>query len=110
MSNNIHTGLNPARLNGTNKPSTAKADTEQPMNRTPSSGAKDEVKVTDQATRLQQLEGDLKSVPNINEKLVAEVKAALAEGSLDMDMQETAQKLVEMEANRRASQNGEGER
>lgn len=110
MSNNIQTGINPARLNGPNKPSTAKAGNEQPTNRTPTSGVKDEVNVTDQATRLKQLEGDLKAVPNINEKLVSEVKAALADGSLEMDMEETAQKLVEMEANRRASHTSEGER
>lgn len=109
MSNSIQTGFNPARLNGPNKPSSAKAENEQPTNRAQATtGAKDEVKVTDQATRLQQLEGDLKSASTINDKLVAEVKAALADGSLDMDMQETAQKLVEMESNRRASNNNEG--
>ena len=110
MSNNIHTGLNPARLTGTNKPaSTNKQETEQPTNQAPATAVKDEVKVTDQAARLQQLEGDLKTVPNINEKLVAEVRTALADGSLDMDMEETAQKLVEMESNRRTNSGNEDE-
>ena len=108
MSNNINTGFNPARLNGATKPSTTKAGTDQPSTRAPTAGTKDEVKVTDQAARLQQLEGDLKSASNVNDKLVAEVKAALADGSLEMDMAETAQKLVEMEANRRTSGSGEG--
>ena len=108
MTNNIQSGFNPVSIGGTNKSTTSKQGTEQPAGK-PAAATRDEVNVTDQASRLQELEGNLKSGSGVNEKLIAEVKAAIANDSLHLDMKETADKLIEMESNGRVTPNQKGE-
>lgn len=111
MTNNIQPGFNPLSIGGTSKSTSSKQGAEQPAaTNTSAAGTQDEVNVTDQASRLQALEGDLKSGSGVNETLISEVKAAIANDSLHMDMAETADKLIEMESNGRVvpRQDGEG--
>ncbi len=105
MTNNILPGFNPAKISGPSSPKTPQADVDKSATGATTAPAKDEVQVTEQATRLQQLEGNLKTGSSVNQTLIDEVKAAIANDSLEMNMQETAQKLVEMESGKKISSN-----
>lgn len=110
MTNNIQPGFNPLNIGGASKPTSSKQGAEQAADKSSASATQDAVNVTDQASRLKELEGSLKSGSGVNEALISEVKAAIANDSLHMDMAETADKLIEMESNGRVlpKQDGEG--
>jgi len=106
MTNNILPGFNPAKVSGPSTSKTPQQDTDKPAMGATNAPTKDEVKVTEQATRLQQLEGNLKTGSSVNQSLIDEVKAAIANDTLEMNMSETAQKLVEMESGKKISSSG----
>ena len=54
--------------------------------------------MTDDAARLQQLEGLLKNAPQVNSTLVAEVSQLLADGKLEINLERIAANLLEKEA------------
>ncbi len=107
MTNSIQPGFNPVNIGGTNKSTTPKQESDRPAANP--AVVQDEVNVTEQASRLQELEGNLKSTPGVNEALIDEVKAAIANDTLEMDMAETADKLIEMESGGRVNSNQDGE-
>lgn len=101
MSTDIQTGKIP--------PVVGNASTSKPTHQNRSSGSAeagastqaasaDTVSVTDQAARLKKFEAMLAEIPQVNSQLVAEMRQAIAEGSLDMDYEGTAAKLMEMES------------
>jgi len=100
MSTDIQTGKIPASISN---PGTAKSSLQDRSAGTVKSAGTgqtttaDTVSMTDQAARLQQFEAKLAEVPHVNPQLVNEMKLAIAEGSLDMDFEGTAAKLIEIE-------------
>jgi len=60
-------------------------------------GITDTVSVTDQAARLKELESTLAAYPEVNSSLVAEMKQAIADGNLEMNFEDTAADLIEIE-------------
>jgi len=56
------------------------------------------VSMTDQAARLQELESTLAAYPEVNASLVAEMKQAIADGTLEMNFDATAADLIEIES------------
>lgn len=61
-------------------------------------GIIDTVSMTDQAARLKELESTLSAYPDVNASLVAEMKQAIADGSLEMNFEDTAADLIEIES------------
>ena len=57
----------------------------------------DTVTMTAEVSRLQELESLLAAIPPVNDKLVAEVGRAIADGSLDLNLDRIASKLIEVE-------------
>ncbi len=99
MSNDIQTGKLPVSTLPTGSQKTANVSgqaaqksalgTEQPR--------ADKVSITDQVSRLQEIENMLGSTPPVNSSLVAEVSQMIANGTLEMDLERTASRLIEME-------------
>lgn len=58
----------------------------------------DEVKVTEQAARLQAIEARLADMPSVDSKRVAELRQAIAEGSYEVDPRRIADKLLQQES------------
>lgn len=100
MANDININ-NPASVLGTlqqrglNNPS-AGAERKQGEPAAPSSA--DRVSVTSEAARLQEIEEQLMAVPEVNSAKVAEIKAAIANGSFDLNPQRIAEKLIAFES------------
>lgn len=63
-----------------------------------STGINDTVSMTDQAARLKELESTLATYPEVNASLVSETKQAIADGSFEMNFEETAADLIEIES------------
>ena len=58
----------------------------------------DRVSMTPEAAMLQNIEEKLSAVPDFNHAKVAEVKAAIADGSFKIDPQRIAEKLIAFES------------
>ncbi|MBT8146481.1 MAG: flagellar biosynthesis anti-sigma factor FlgM, partial [Gammaproteobacteria bacterium] len=56
------------------------------------------VSMTDDASRLREIEGMLKNSPAVNNALVAEVSQLIAEGRLEINLESIAASLLETEA------------
>lgn len=101
MSTEIKTGNMPASVisNNTTKATKANGQSEalaQPQGQQRVSS--DTVSITDQVSRLQSIENELSTIPVVNEAKVAEIKAAIADGSFEIDPQSIASKLIDMES------------
>lgn len=100
MSNDIQTGKLPVANINTSSHKTANV-AGQAAQKSARSGEQsrvsDTVSITDQVSRLQEIEDMLGSVPPVNNTLVAEVSQMIADGTLEMDLQRTASRLIEME-------------
>jgi negative regulator of flagellin synthesis FlgM len=68
-----------------------------PDSNAPAAGATDSVNLTDAATRLQQLTGQLTSVPEIDGARVDQLRQAIAEGNYKVDTVHVADKLIALE-------------
>jgi len=102
MSNEINTGKIPVNLatgksQRAQQPEDPKQGETKPGSPAPSSSA-DKVSMTDDASRLQQLEGLLKDTPQVNNALVAEVSQLIASGKLEINLERIAASLLEAEA------------
>jgi negative regulator of flagellin synthesis FlgM len=100
MSNDININ-NPSGLRGTAQrgvqhptQGTERRDTPAPLP-TP---VTDRVSVTSEAARLQEIEEHLLSVPEVNAQKVAEIKAAIASGTFEINPQRIAEKLIAFES------------
>jgi len=60
--------------------------------------AADTFQITDRANRLQQLEQEIASQPVVDSQRVQEVQRALATGTLEIDPERVADKLLRFEA------------
>ncbi|GJM11639.1 MAG: hypothetical protein DHS20C12_00420 [Pseudohongiella sp.] len=60
-------------------------------------GIIDTVSMTDQAARLKELESTLAAYPEVDASLVAEMKQAIADGTLEMNFDDTAADLIDIE-------------
>ena len=58
----------------------------------------DTVSITDEVSRLQEIETLLAAIPAVNGKLVAKISQEIANGSFEVDPRSTASKLIEMES------------
>ena len=58
----------------------------------------DTVSMTDDASRLQEIEGMLKNMPAVNKDLISEISQLIANGGLEINLERTASKLLETEA------------
>tara|TARA_R110002073_G_scaffold57768_2_gene146525 strand:+ start:1787 stop:2116 length:330 start_codon:yes stop_codon:yes gene_type:complete len=100
MSTDIQTGKIPANVISSGASNTldnghkAKSGSAQQAAR---AGITDTVSVTDQAARLQELESTLAAYPEVNSSLVAEMKQAIADGSFEMNFEDTAADLIAIE-------------
>jgi negative regulator of flagellin synthesis FlgM len=64
----------------------------------PLQSSTDRVSVTSEAARLQEIEEQLMSVPEVNAQRVAEIKAQIAAGTFDFNPQRIAEKLIAFES------------
>lgn len=101
MANEINTNLSAVLLNNAHKPA-GKTEANGGSNKTaetpnPFNNQEDRVSVTAEATRLQQIEEKLSAVPEVNSAKVAEIKAAIANGTFSIDPQTIANKLIAFE-------------
>jgi len=99
MSNDIQTGKLPiANIHsGSQKPANVSGQGAQKSARGAEHARTDTVSITDQVSRLQEIENMLGSVPPVNNSLVAEVSQMIADGTLEMNLDRTASRLIEME-------------
>lgn len=99
MSNDIQTGkISPVVGNSTTaKPAQHDRSASPAESSVSQASASDTVSMTDQAARLKKFEAMLAEIPQVNQQLVAETRQAIADGSLDMDFEGTASRLMEME-------------
>ena len=101
MSTEIQTGKIPANVISPSASSTldngqkAKSSSASPA---APAGIIDTVSMTDQAARLRELESTLAAYPEVDASLVAEMKQAIAEGTLEMNFEDTASDLIEIES------------
>ena len=59
----------------------------------------DTVSMTNQVTRLKEIETQLASYPEVDSARVSEIKQSLADGSYKIDAESIANKLIEIESN-----------
>lgn len=100
MTNTINTNSSPVLLSMAQKPSGKQAVTETGSQPTQARGPEsqvDRVSVTSEASRLQKIEEQLSAVPAVDSAKVAEIKAAIANGSFTIDPQAIAAKLIAFE-------------
>jgi negative regulator of flagellin synthesis FlgM len=86
-----------ATLRSTSKDSSQTERAPAPQTPAPTSAAKasaDSVNLSSQAQALKAVEEKIQKLPNINEKKVAEIKAALASGQYSVDDLVVAEKLL----------------
>lgn len=101
MSTDIPTGKIPANVisssasNNLDNGQKAKSST---ATQAVTAGIVDTVSVTDQAARLKELESTLAAYPEVDSSRVAEMKQAIADGTLEMNFEETAADLIEIES------------
>jgi len=100
MSNEIPTGKIPASLVSGTSQSTEELKTQKPDAKAPGTGqlsSSDKVSMTDDAARLQEIEGMLKDSPSINNALVAEISQLISDGRLEINLDRIAASLLETE-------------
>jgi|GEM_PF-1619151 flagellar biosynthesis anti-sigma factor FlgM len=83
-----------SKSNSSDQSSASKTESAAP---TASSAAMDKVSITDTVARLQGIESMLADIPAVDNKLVAQMSQAIADGSLNYDLEVTASKLIQME-------------
>lgn len=101
MSTDIQTGKIPANVispSASNTLDNGQKAKSGGSSQTAPAGIVDTVSMTDQAARLKELESKLAAYPEVNSSLVAETKQAIADGNLDMNFEETAANLIEIES------------
>ncbi|PCI81645.1 MAG: flagellar biosynthesis anti-sigma factor FlgM [SAR86 cluster bacterium] len=103
MSTEIQTGKIPANVISPSASNTLdnghKAKSSTTAQASPS-GIIDTVSMTDQAARLKELESTLAAYPDVDASRVAEMKQAIADGTLEMNFEDTAADLIEIESAR----------
>lgn len=100
MSNPINTSTSSVLLS-TAKPSGKQAVTGSGSQSAPERNTAvqgDKVSMTSEAARLQKIEEQLSAVPAVNSAKVAEIKAAIANGTFTFDPQAIASKLIAHES------------
>lgn len=100
MSNDIQTGNLPVSNISTSSQKAANQtgqSAQKAGSQSPAARPADTVSITDQVSRLQEIENMLGSVPPVNNALVEEVRQLIANGNLEMDLERTASRLIEME-------------
>ena len=99
MSNDIQTGKLPVAniQTGSQKTANLPGQAAQKSARGTEQPSADTVSITNQVSRLQEIENMLGSVPPVNNALVAEVSEMIANGTLEMNLERTASRLIEME-------------
>lgn len=100
MANPINTTPSAVLLNTALKPSGkgAAGVAGQPEPHKGADNRADKVSMTPEATRLQKIEEQLSTVPAVDSAKVAEIKAAIANGSFKIDPQAIAGKLIAFES------------
>lgn len=76
--------------------STSAVDSTASVSKTNATG--EAVHLSDEAQKLQQITDNLRNQPSVNSARVAELKAAIADGSYQVDSARVASKLVNFEA------------
>lgn len=101
MSNDIRTGSLPVNISSNNSHKSLKSSG-QSSHPTPVRAEQhkqiDIVSMTDKVSRLQEIESLLAAIPPVNDKLVAEIGQAMADGSFEIDPERVASMLIEMES------------
>ena len=99
MANNINISSSAMLLNTAQKAGgkTDRAEAQQDAPVTPVARA-DRVSMTPEASMLQNIEEKLSAVPDFNHAKVAQIKAAIADGSFTIDPQRIAEKLIAFES------------
>ena len=101
MSNEIQTGKIPGSLASSKSQQTEELNTQKSGAKASGAGqlsSSDKVSMTDDAARLQEIEGLLKNSPSVNNALVAEISQLIAEGRLEINLDSIAASLLETEA------------
>jgi len=101
MSNDIQTGKIPTSLVSGKSQQTEELNTQKSDAQAPGSGqlsSTDKVSMTDDAARLQEIEGMLKNSPSVNNALVTEISQLIADGKLEINLDRIAASLLETEA------------
>jgi len=98
MSTNIQTGNMPVNINNHKNSKTAEPSHNSAPVRTQPTKSIDTVSITDEVSRLQELEARLAAIPVVNDAAVAEMSQAIAAGTFEIDLQGIASKLIEMES------------
>jgi negative regulator of flagellin synthesis FlgM len=93
-------GINPSRADGSKRQQNSKAvDTSSaPVPEKPSQGesSKDSVSLSSSAQSLARIEAELKSLPEVNQSRVDEVKARIERGEYQPDSDNLAQKMLNL--------------
>ncbi|MEQ8408514.1 MAG: flagellar biosynthesis anti-sigma factor FlgM [Gammaproteobacteria bacterium] len=108
MSNEIHTGKLPVNLTShtsTKQSKLSSQGAEQAAKKPEQPVTGDTVSITADVSRLQEIENMLGSIPPVNNALVSEISTMIANGTLEMDLNRTASRLIEMESGVPASDN-----
>lgn len=101
MSNDISTGSLPVNIssNNSHKSSKTSGQSSHPASvQAEQHNRVDIVKLTDKVSRLQEIESLLAAIPPVNDKLVAEIGQAIADGSFELNPERVASMLIEMES------------
>ncbi|QSX32745.1 flagellar biosynthesis anti-sigma factor FlgM [Shewanella avicenniae] len=89
---------NQPRVTTVNSPKTGSATTAESTQSAIVANSKDSVVVSSQAQQLQSLQGKISSLPDVDVKKVAEIKAAIAEGRYKVDPEKLAGNIAQFEA------------
>lgn len=79
---------------------TAKTEAATPASSSPSVSSGEAVHLSSEAQQLQKITDSLRDQPTVNSARVAELKAAVADGSYTVDSNRVASKLLNFEAQR----------
>jgi negative regulator of flagellin synthesis FlgM len=103
MTSTINTSQTPVLLNTAQKPNGRSGVADigaQPSQGRGTEAQLDKVSMTSEASRLQKIEEQLSTVPAVDNARVAEIKAAIANGSFTIDPQAIAAKLIAFEGSK----------
>lgn len=101
MSTEIRISNLPVNINSTNSHKSLKTSGQGPHSdpvHAEQTNSADIVSMTDKVSRLQEIESLLAAIPPVNDKLVAEISLAIADGSFEIDPGRVASRLIEMES------------
>jgi len=102
----MSTEIQPAKITGSitanaNQKNVKASSQDQTIDRgrstAPQATTADTVSITDKVARLQEIETQLVNMPAVNDKLVSEIKQAMSDGKLDLDLDRIASRLLEIE-------------